>query len=159
MVKLVGWLAGWLVGWLAGLAFKFMFENFEKCYNLLANLLDDLEFVSGIDLDFEEQVELDQVVQLVQRLKTNFDIQVSVCCVAQDLLMPDQPRVFAGFCYADLIDQVGDLVDVFNTRLLVWMYTPTSAHRCLPVHVPVTYRQPGANRTDRKCENQDLLET
>jgi hypothetical protein len=158
MVKLVGWLDGWLVGWLAGLAFKFVFENFEKCYNLLANLLDDLEFVSGIDLDFEEQVELDQVVQLVQRLKTDFDIQVSVCCVAH-LLMPYQPRVFAGFCYADLIDQVGDLVDVFNTRLLAWMYTPTSAYQCLPVHVPVTYIQPGANRTDRKCENQDLLET
>lgn len=100
----------------AGLAFQFMFANLEACYKLLANLLDDLPFVCGIDLDIEESVKLSSVAQLVERVKTDFDIQVSICCVASDLMMPYQPSVFAGFCYADLISQVGSLVDSFNVQ-------------------------------------------
>jgi len=100
----------------AGLAFQVMFANFDACYKLLANLLENLQFVSVIDLDIEEQVKLEDVVQLVECLKADFDIQVSVCCVASDLMMPYQPSVFSGFCYADLVHQIGSLVDVFNVQ-------------------------------------------
>jgi hypothetical protein len=100
----------------AGLAFQVMFANFDACWALLASLLQDLPCVSGIDLDIEEQVKLDDVVRLVERIKTDFDVQVSICCVASDLMEPYQPSVFAGFCYADLIRRVGRLVSQYNVQ-------------------------------------------
>ena len=56
----------------AGLAFQEMFSNFDLYYEMLKNVLKSHPYICGIDLDIEENVDLNNVIKLVNTLKTDF---------------------------------------------------------------------------------------
>jgi hypothetical protein len=101
----------------AGGAFQQLFDNFEPCFELLASMLDSKPFVKSIDLDIEERVALVDVVVLVARLKDRFPLlQVTISCVAEDLVRINEPSVFAGFCYADFVCAAGSSVAIYHVQ-------------------------------------------
>ena len=56
----------------AGLAFQEMFSNFNLYYEMLKNVLKSHPYICGVDLDIEENVNLNDVIKLVNTLKTDF---------------------------------------------------------------------------------------
>ena len=53
----------------AGGAYNTLFSDFENYYKLLHNLLERKPFISGIDLDIEEYVDLNNIKMLINVLK------------------------------------------------------------------------------------------
>ncbi len=68
----------------AGLAFQEMFSNFDLYYILLKNVIKSHSYISGVDLDIEENVNLHDVIKLVNILKNDFgnDFLISFAPVA-----------------------------------------------------------------------------
>ena len=100
----------------AGLAFQEMFSNFDLYYILLKTVIKSHSYISGIDLDIEENVNLDDVIKLVNTLKTDFgnDFLISFAPVAF-ALQKNQPGM-GGFLYNDLMNAVGDKIENLNTQ-------------------------------------------
>ena len=53
----------------AGGAYQVLFSDFEVYYKLLKDTIDKYDFISGVDLDVEEFVPIDQIQMLINRLK------------------------------------------------------------------------------------------
>ena len=56
----------------AGLAFQEMFSNFDLYYQFLKKTLESRPYISGVDLDIEESVNINDIIKLVNQLKTDF---------------------------------------------------------------------------------------
>ena len=99
----------------AGGAYTELFGNFEVYYGMLKTLINTKSFISGIDLDIEEPVSLDNVKMLIKRIKKDFgpNFLISMAPV-QSSLQQDYPGM-GGFIYKDLYSsKVGKFIDYFN---------------------------------------------
>lgn len=102
----------------AGKAFQTMFGNnmFATYFELLARMLDEYAFIGSVDLDVEEDVFIDDVVVLIQSLKSEFPmLKVTMSCLAMDLVYPHNHGI-GGFCYTDLVAKVGDQIDMYHAQ-------------------------------------------
>lgn len=107
----------WLMVGGAGGAFQVMFQDFEKYYQMLHNLIQTRRMITGIDLDVEEEVELEDMVKLVIRLKNDFPvINLSFAPLGISLVYPLEPGM-GGFCYQDLEDKVGQHIDQYHAQM------------------------------------------
>ena len=100
----------------AGGAFQEMFSNFDLYYILLKTVIKSHSYISGVDLDIEENVNLDVVIKLVNTLKSDFgnDFLISFAPVAFAL---QKNRIgMGGFLYNDLMNAVGDKIENLNTQ-------------------------------------------
>ena len=97
----------------AGGAFTTLFSDFTYYYSLLYNLLKEKTLITGIDLDIEEPVKLDDVKMLIRQIKKDFpDYQLSMAPV-QYALQNDEPGM-GGFIYKDLYNsEEGKMIDYF----------------------------------------------
>jgi len=89
----------------AGSAYEALFSNFNVFYNQLYNLIKNKPFITGIDLDIEENVSLSQIKMLISKIKTDFpsnDFIISTAPV-QSSIQEDVPGM-GGFIYKDLIN-------------------------------------------------------
>ena len=100
----------------AGLAFQEMFSNFDLYYEFLKNTLKSHPYISGVDLDIEEDVNLKDVIKLVNILKADFgdSFLISFAPVAF-ALQTNQPGL-GGFLYNDLKTLLGNKIEYFNTQ-------------------------------------------
>lgn len=101
----------------AGGAYTDLFNNFDTYYNLLVNFLSDYSFISGIDLDIEEYVNIENVKMLINKLKTDFgnNFIVTMAPIAQ-ALESDEPGL-GGFSYKELYNSnEGKLINWFNVQ-------------------------------------------
>lgn len=101
----------------AGGAYTTFFQYFEPCYRLLQNLIQDHPVISGIDLDIEETVSLDNVKMLINRLNNDFvnTFIITMAPVAYSL-MTNNPGM-CGFSYHDLYtSDEGTRINWFNVQ-------------------------------------------
>ena len=115
----------------AGGAYYDLFSNFEAYYSMLKCCLYERPYISGIDLDIEEYVELDDVKMLINRIVQDFgsDFIISMAPV-QSSLMEDQPGL-GGFVYKDLYNSPeGKYIDYFNGQFYS-DYSVKSYQRCI----------------------------
>lgn len=100
----------------AGLAFQEMFSNFNLYYEMLKNVLKLHPYICGVDLDIEENVDLNDVIKLVNILKTDFgnDFLISFAPVA--FALQKNRTGMGGFLYNDLMNAVGDKIENLNTQ-------------------------------------------
>ena len=100
----------------AGTAYQDLFSKFDIYYNLLYHLLKNKPFITGIDLDIEEQVSLDKIEMLITKVKTDFsqeDFMISTAPI-QSSLQDDIPGM-GGFVYKKLLNSnVGKYISYFN---------------------------------------------
>ena len=101
----------------AGGGYVSLFSNYHVFYNLLADLIRNKPFLSGVDLDIEEPVELDNVKKLIRSLKTDFGNSITISMApVQSSLEEDSPGM-GGFVYKDLLrSPEGKLIDYFNVQ-------------------------------------------
>jgi hypothetical protein len=101
----------------AGGGYSTLFSNYTLFYGYLAELLRKKPFISGIDLDIEESVSLENVKMLIRSLKTDFGggLTLSMAPI-QSSLEVDEPGI-GGFIYKDLLKSPeGTFIDYLNVQ-------------------------------------------
>jgi hypothetical protein len=99
----------------AGDAYQDLFSNFEAYYSMLRCTIIDRPFISGIDLDIEENASIDNIKMLINRIVKDFgsDFIISSAPV-QYSLETDNPGM-GGFDYKQLYNSPeGSHIDYFN---------------------------------------------
>jgi hypothetical protein len=86
----------------AGGAYVDLFNNFETYYKLLIELIKSKPFIKGINLDVEEQIGLDNIIMLIERLDTDLDkdFYITLAPISYALLT-NEPGL-GGYSYKDL---------------------------------------------------------
>ena len=104
----------------AGGGYRAMFNSdadFEQYYSLLKNLITTKKIISGIDLDVEEQVSLENIKKLITKINSDFgnDFIISMAPI-QYALETNTPGL-GGFIYKDLIESTeGKKISYLNTQ-------------------------------------------
>lgn len=97
----------------AGGGYKTLFENYDECYKLLKSTLILHPEITGINLDIEEFVDMDNVVWFVGDIQRDFPhFEISFAPMASSL-QSDQPGM-GGFVYKDLSKQI--YIDYYNVQ-------------------------------------------
>jgi len=102
----------------AGGAFTNLFSDFETYYPMLKEFLKEKKFITGIDLDIEEQVDIKDVKKLINCLVKDFgeDFTITMAPVAESL-MNDNPSGFSSINYKDLYKSLeGRAIKWFNVQ-------------------------------------------
>lgn len=114
----------------AGGAYSELFNNFSVYYPLLCDLLNKKNIISGVDLDIEEGVELENVKMLINNIKTDYNNYTISMAPVQYALQNNEPGM-GGFIYKDLLESsVGKHIDYFNGQFYS-SYTCDSYMECI----------------------------
>lgn len=119
----------------AGGAFDYLFEDFDTFYPLLKTFLEfayKLVPTLGLNLDVEEDSKIENILRLVQTLKHDFpSLSLSFAPVLDELLNPNEPGAFSGFCYQDLFDEAGSDIDFVFVQMYAGSFTATNYQRLI----------------------------
>ena len=117
----------------AGGAYQTMFSNYEIYYTLLKELLDSQTMISGVDLDIEEFVDIENVKKLMRQIKTDYPhFSISMAPIQSSL--EEDLTGMGGFCYKDLWKSPeGSLIDYFNGQFYA-SFTKESLQMCIDNH-------------------------
>lgn len=97
-----------------GGAFVELFQDFDLYYPLLVDVLQKRPWINGIDLDVEEDVGLDNVVSLINRIKCDFGSDFKITMAPIQVALEMDIGGFGGFCYKELEQLVGDKIEYYN---------------------------------------------
>ena len=99
----------------AGGGYSTLFSDFELYYGFLKKLITDKPQISGVDLDIEEGVSLNNVQILIRRLKEDFGNELTISMApVQSSLEADYPGL-GGFVHKTLLESPeGKFIDYFN---------------------------------------------
>lgn len=86
----------------AGLAFQVFFSEFEKTYKLLLNFLKKRPWITGIDLDVEEYVEIDNIKKLINCLKNDMGEDFIITMAPLGSSLETDSSGMGGFDYKQL---------------------------------------------------------
>ena len=100
----------------AGYAYRTLFSDFDIYYPLLTQLLREKSWISGIDLDIEEETTLENVQMLIRHLVNDFpDLTITMAPVSPSL--EADGGSMAGFNYKTLYESPeGKHISWFNTQ-------------------------------------------
>lgn len=100
----------------AGGAYTDLFDNFATNYTLLLSMLRERPYITGIDLDIEEEVSLKNVKFLIRTLRLDFpNMRITMAPIASSL-SSDGPGM-GGFSYKDLYNSnEGKEISWFNVQ-------------------------------------------
>ena len=100
----------------AGGAFNTLFSNFDVYYNLLKTTINNYKCIKGIDLDVEEPVTLENMIKLINQIKTDFGSDFIISMAPVSFAMESDHVGLGNFIYKDLYNKVGDKIDYFNCQ-------------------------------------------
>jgi len=100
----------------AGYAYRTLFSDFDIYYPLLTQLLREKSWISGIDLDIEEETTLENVQMLIRHLVNDFpELTITMAPVSPSL--EADGGSMAGFNYKTLYESPeGKHISWFNTQ-------------------------------------------
>ena len=88
----------------AGGAFTDLFNNFDIYYNLLKELIQSKNFIKGINLDVEEEVSLENIKMLINKLNEDFGTDFIITMAPVSFALIDDNPGMGGFKYKDLLN-------------------------------------------------------
>ncbi len=100
----------------AGGAYQNLFNDFNIYYPQLKKLLNEKDFIGGINLDIEEEVKIEQIKMLMRLLKDDFPhFKISMAPISESMIS-DSPGM-GGFSYKELYNSYEErLIDWFNVQ-------------------------------------------
>ena len=99
----------------SGGAFKEMFSNFEHYYTIMENFLKTHPYITGVNLDIEEAVDIERVISLISILQIDMGNDFSITLAPLASAMSEDVCGLGGFCYKDLYNAVGAHIS-FNVQ-------------------------------------------
>ena len=101
----------------AGLAYRVLFSDFDIYYPLLTQLLREKPWISGIDLDIEEETTLENVQMLIRHLVNDFGPDFTITMAPISSSLEADGGSMAGFNYKTLYEsEEGKHIAWFNTQ-------------------------------------------
>jgi hypothetical protein len=100
-----------------GGAYQALFSDFNTYYPMLKKVINEHPIITGIDLDIEEQVDINNVKMLISKLHMDFGNNFIISMTPiQGALAYDSPGL-GGFIYKDLYNSPeGKLITYFNSQ-------------------------------------------
>ena len=101
----------------AGGAYEDLFSNYNIYYPMLVNIIKKRPWITGIDLDIEEQVSIDNVKELIRDLNRDFgdEFTINMAPLAGSLI--DDVPGMGGFIYKELLNsKEGQYITRFNVQ-------------------------------------------
>lgn len=99
----------------AGGAFVDLFNNFDIYYRLLLELINEKDFITGINLDIEESIGLEKTIFLIKRLREDLGSDFTISLAPVSFALVSNSSGLGGFSYIDLKNsEVGNEIDFFN---------------------------------------------
>jgi len=101
----------------AGSAYRQLFTNFDKYYDMLFKLINKYRgIIKGVDLDIEEDVNINDIYKLILRLKSDFGLNFIIAMAPVQSSIENDVDGMGGFVYKDLYKKIGNLIDYFNVQ-------------------------------------------
>lgn len=101
----------------AGGAYTQLFSQYSTYYKLLKDLITSKrDCIDGIDLDIEESVDINNVIKLIFNIKRDFGNDFIITMAPIQSSLESDTIGLGGFCYKDLYNKVGNLIEYFNTQ-------------------------------------------
>ena len=101
----------------AGGAYKALFSDFDLYYPLLFKLLKKKNIITGIDLDIEESVDVNDVKKLINNLMKDFGEDFTITMAPVSYALMNDSSGLGGFSYKELYNSPeGKHIDWFNTQ-------------------------------------------
>ena len=101
----------------AGGAYQELFNDFENNYKQLKELLEEKTWIQGIDLDIEEEVKIEDVQMLMDRLIKDFGNDFILTMAPVSVSLMHDFSGMGGFCYKDIYkSKQGKYIKWFNTQ-------------------------------------------
>lgn len=102
----------------AGGGFQNLLSDYDIYYPMLKEFLKMNNIITGLDLDVEEEVDVNDIKKLIKDLKNDFgeDFTITMAPVA-DSLTSDNPSGFSGINYKELLDsEIGYYISWLNVQ-------------------------------------------
>ena len=101
----------------AGGAYQQLFSDFNTYYPLLVKTINDRSWITGIDLDIEENVKLIDVQMLINHLVRDFGNNFTITMAPVSPSLKTDGGSMAGFNYKELYNSdIGKYINWFNTQ-------------------------------------------
>ena len=100
----------------AGGAYEVLFGNFKEYYGLLKNTIQKRPWITGIDLDIEEPVQLDQVQKLIQCIYEDFGPTFTITMAPVAGALQSDGSGPYGLNYKDIMSTEGERISWFNVQ-------------------------------------------
>ena len=101
----------------AGGAYQSLFEDFDTYYPLLVNMIRSKPWITGIDLDIEESVKLDNVKMLINRITAEFGDDFIITMAPVSSSLESDGSGMGGFSYKELYgSEEGKYINWFNCQ-------------------------------------------
>ena len=98
----------------AGGAFTNLFNDFNTYYPLLKKTLESYSIISGVDLDIEEFVDINNVKMLINQIKKDFP-KFTISMAPVQYALQTNNSGMGGFVYKDLYNSLeGKYIEYFN---------------------------------------------
>jgi alkaline phosphatase D len=99
----------------AGGAFQDLFSNYEIFYPMLVDLIKSHDFIKGINLDIEEEVNIKDVEKLIADLVADFGEDFIISLAPLSYALVSDTAGMGGFVVKDLMNgPVGKYIDFLN---------------------------------------------
>ena len=101
----------------AGYAYRTLFTDFDIYYQLLTQMIRERPWISGIDLDIEEETTLENVQMLIRHLVDDFGPSFTITMAPISLSLESDGGSMAGFNYKTLYESPeGNHISWFHTQ-------------------------------------------
>ena len=101
----------------AGGGFSSLFSQFDTYYQLLYDLIKNKPFIIGIDLDVEENIDIENIKKLINRIVSDFGETFIISMAPIESSLQEDGSGMGGFCYKTLLNsEEGKHIKYFNTQ-------------------------------------------
>ena len=101
----------------AGTAYQVLFSNFNLFYPLLKNTIKLRSWITGIDLDIEEPVTLENTKMLIKQLRQDFGKEFKITMAPLSSSLISNGSGMSSFSYKELFNSSeGDEISWFNVQ-------------------------------------------
>lgn len=99
----------------AGGGFTSLFEDFDYYYSLLIDLIKTKNIISGVDLDVEEDIGLDNIKMIIKKIKNDLGNNFTISLAPVQSSLEYNYNGLGGFKYNDLLNsEEGKMIDYLN---------------------------------------------
>ena len=101
----------------AGLAYHELFSDFDTYYPQLVKMIQDISWIKGIDLDIEEQVSIENIQMLIQKIIDDFGEDFIITMAPISSSLETDGGSMCGINYKTLYkSELGKHIHWFNTQ-------------------------------------------